>query len=247
MLDIEQQHAGGIGVVGAVDTGQPVVDVVLRQHDLLDAGEVLRLVVAQPEQLGRGEAGKRDVGGVTAQLILADLVVQVIDLLLGAAVIPQDAGADDLVGLIQHDKAVHLAACADAPDQRGIEAPQQRGDTVTDSVPPIGRLLLAPAGVGERDTVLTADNVVDPAGLVHQQQLDGGGAQINADVIHSGCSFLETEFLFKTILPVTPLHWQERVYKIIDISLDFASKRSAYNADLRGRALGPAGVSLLPA
>ena len=54
-------------------------------------------------------------------------------------------------------------------------------------------------------------------------------------------------YCLKTILPVTPLHWQERVYKIIDISLDFASKRSAYNADLRGRALGPAGVSLLPA
>ena len=152
--------------------------------------------LSRSQSNGRSEAGKRDVGGVTAQLVLADLVVQVIDLLLGAAVIPQDAGADDLVIFIQHDKAVHLAACADAPDQRGIEALQQRGDTVTDGVhQSAGSCSLQP-GWGNampysRLTILS----IRPVSSI-SSSLTAEVPQINADVIHSGFLLLGNRIPF---------------------------------------------------
>ena len=58
-----------------MDAGQLIVDVILRQHDFFDAGEVVRLVLLHPKQFGCGEACKGDVRGVTAQLVFADNAV----------------------------------------------------------------------------------------------------------------------------------------------------------------------------
>ena len=75
VLHVQQQHARCVGIVGAVDAGQLIVDVILRQHDFFDAGEVVRLVLPHPKQFGCGEACKGDVCGVTAQLVFADNAV----------------------------------------------------------------------------------------------------------------------------------------------------------------------------
>ena len=72
VFNVQQQHARSIGIIGAVYTGQLVVDVILRQHDLFDAGEVVRLVFPHPKQLWCGEACKGNVSGAPAQLLFAD-------------------------------------------------------------------------------------------------------------------------------------------------------------------------------
>ena len=72
VLNIQQQHAGGIGIVAGMDTGENVVDIVLGQHDLCNAPKVLRLVLLHPQQLGGGEACKGNVGSQIRQLLLAD-------------------------------------------------------------------------------------------------------------------------------------------------------------------------------
>ena len=59
---VEQQRARGVADLGGVRPGQAVADVVLGQEDLADPVPVLRLVLADPEQLGGGEAGQRGVG-----------------------------------------------------------------------------------------------------------------------------------------------------------------------------------------
>ena len=75
MLHVQQKHAGGIGIVAAVNAGEYVVYIILRQHDLRDLLEVFRLVLPHPENLGGGESGKGDVCRQRGQLIFADLIV----------------------------------------------------------------------------------------------------------------------------------------------------------------------------
>ena len=75
MLNVQQEHAGSIGVVAAVDAGQDVVYIILRQHDLGDLLEVLGLVLLHPQKLGSGEPGEGDVGSQFRQLLLADFVI----------------------------------------------------------------------------------------------------------------------------------------------------------------------------
>ena len=63
MLDVEEEHPGGIAIIGSEFTGEPIGDVVLRKKDLVDASEVLWLVVLHPEDFRGGEAGESDVAG----------------------------------------------------------------------------------------------------------------------------------------------------------------------------------------
>ena len=195
MLHIQQQHAGSIGVIGAVYAGQLVVDVVLRQHDLADLCKVLRLGIAHPQQFGGGKAGKCNVRGVLAQVFFANDVVQVFHLLLGAAVIPQNAGADHFVLCIQHHQAVHLAAGTNTGHLRSIKAVQQLRNACTDSVPPVSGVLLAPARMRECNGIFAAYNVGDLPVALHQQQLDCRGTQIDTNVVHEPFSFALCFFL----------------------------------------------------
>ena len=186
MLHVKQQHAGGVGVIAGVDARELVGQVVLREHDLCDLFEVFWLVFAHPEKLWRGEAREGNVGRQRGELVLADGIVEIVDLLEGTAVIPQNRRADDVVGFIQRDKAVHLAAGADARNFVCIKASQQLGDTGHDRAPPVLGLLLRPAGVREDERILVRDLVHDRAGFIHQQQLARGRAEIDTDKIH-GC------------------------------------------------------------
>ena len=195
VLHIQQQHAGSIGVIGAVYAGQLVVDVVLRQHDLADLCKVLRLGIAHPQQFGGGKAGKCNVCGVLAQVFFANDVVQVFYLLLGAAVIPQNAGADHFVLCIQHHQAVHLAAGTNTGHLRSIKAVQQLRNACTDSVPPVSGVLLAPARMRECNGIFAAYNVGDLPVALHQQQLDCRGTQIDTNVVHEPFSFALCFFL----------------------------------------------------
>ena len=61
--EVEQQRAGAIGLVHRVLAGQPEPHVVLGQQHVGDARPDVRLVVADPDQLGRGEPGQRVVAG----------------------------------------------------------------------------------------------------------------------------------------------------------------------------------------
>ena len=75
MLNVQQEHAGSIGVVAAVDAGQDVVYIILRQHDFGDLCKVFRFLLPDPQDLGRGKPGEGDVGSQFRQLLLADFVI----------------------------------------------------------------------------------------------------------------------------------------------------------------------------
>ena len=79
---------------------------------------------------------------------------------------------------------MHLAAGADARHLGGIKAPEQLRDALNTGSPPVSRVLLRPAGMGKIQIVLSGNFAEDGTAVVHQQQLGGGGTQVDSDVQH---------------------------------------------------------------
>ncbi len=117
--DIEERGSGSVGDFGGELAGQPEADIVLREQQLADAFEVVRFVVAHPEQFGKSEAGEDRVGDRFEDLFASHGPVDEIDLGLAALVAPDEGGADHGVGAVEDDQAMHLAGEADAADVRG--------------------------------------------------------------------------------------------------------------------------------
>ena len=121
---IQKQHAGGIGIIAAMYPGEDIVDIILGEHDLGDLRKVFRLILLHPEDFGGGKTGKCNVCSQCGKLVLADLVVEVIHLLGGSAVIPEDGRTDDLVIFVQHHQAMHLTAAADTGNAGCVKSGQ---------------------------------------------------------------------------------------------------------------------------
>ena len=96
--------------------GQLQADIVLGQQDVGGLGEDCRFVVGQPEQLGRCQAGH----GGDARYVAEgrDGGLEGFALGGGAAVVPQDRGAQGAVVGVEQDGAVHLAGQADRGGSR---------------------------------------------------------------------------------------------------------------------------------
>ena len=167
-----------------MDAGELVRQIVLREHDLCDFSEVFRLVFTHPEELRGSKAREGDVRRQSRELVLADGIVEIVDLLKRASVIPQNRRADDVIGCIQRDKAVHLAARADADDIVCVKALQKLRNTGRDRVPPVLGPLLRPAGVREAEGVFLCHSVQNIAVFCNKQQLARRRAEIDADKIH---------------------------------------------------------------
>jgi hypothetical protein len=176
--DVQQQRAGGVGDVGGVLSGEPEPDVVLGQGDARDLAVGVGLVVAQPQQLGRREAGQRAVAGQRDQLSEPDGGLDLLALGLGALIVPQDRGTQHAVFGVQRDQPVHLAAQADAggvADGRG-----QLGQDGLGGAPPVPGVLLRPAGARGGQGVLRLDPSQDPSIRVDRQPLGGRGPDVDA-------------------------------------------------------------------
>ena len=93
--EVEQQRPGAVGLVERVSAGQPVADVVLGQQHVGDAGPDLRLVLANPDQLGGGEPGQRVVAGDLDEPLRADGRADLVALGGRALVVPQDRRPQD--------------------------------------------------------------------------------------------------------------------------------------------------------
>ena len=167
MLHIQQKHSGCIGVIGAERSGQLVCQIILRQHDLADLRKILRLVFLHPEDLRSGKTCKRNICRILGQFVFSDLIVQVIGLLLGTAVVPQDRRADHMVFAVQDHQSVHLSAEADACHLRLVKAFGQFLDTFFALLPPVFRFLLRPARMRERKRIFAGYNIHDFSGTVH--------------------------------------------------------------------------------
>ena len=166
-------------------TGEAVCQIVLGQHDLCDLCEVLRLVLFYPQDLRSGESGEGDIGGVRGELFLSDDIVQIVRLLPGAAVVPEDGGADHVILRIQHHEAVHLTAEGDPCHLGSVLSVQQFLQSLQGLLIPVLGLLLRPPGMREKEGIFLGDDVQDLSFRIHEKELDGTGTQIDSDIQHN--------------------------------------------------------------
>ena len=75
---------------------------------------MLRLMLLHPQKLRRGKARKGDIPRIFRKLFLPDHLIQIVRLLTGSPVIPQNGRTDDSVFLIKNHQPVHLPSEADA-------------------------------------------------------------------------------------------------------------------------------------
>ena len=155
----------------------------MRQADGGRTRGVLRLVVAQPAQLGdRERRDRHQPDRVHPRRRAAELVDQVEGGLRGAGVVPQQRRAYDGAGLVEADHAVLLAADR---DRRDVVEPAGGRDRLLERVPPGVGVHLGALGMGggpaadQRTGVRVADD--DLAGL--GRGVDPGDERHAADCV----------------------------------------------------------------
>ena len=182
--NVVEEHPGRVRRVGAVHAREAIVDIVLGQHDLIDARKEFRLVFFHPQELWRRKARKGNIRRTRAERLPADSLVQIVDLIRCAPVVPENRGAYHAIRRVEHDKAVHLAARADACHLRAVMSAEKRRDSLLHRLPPCRGILFAPAGLRKVERIAAGHNVFNIARLVRQEQLARGRAEIDADVKH---------------------------------------------------------------
>ena len=117
---VKEGSARGVGNVCGGLAGEAQANEVLGQQHAPDLGVGVGLVLAHPQQLGRGEAFQRRVGGARDDFGQPDLAFDGLALRPGALVAPENGRPDRLVALVEERRAVHLAGEPDSPDGRGV-------------------------------------------------------------------------------------------------------------------------------
>ena len=177
--DVEEQRAGRVGDVCRVLAGQPQADVVLGQENASDAGVDVGLVLAQPEELRGSEARQSTVPRQPDELAEPEAILDLGALLPGPLVVPEDGRAEDAVGVVEGDEAVHLAG---EPDPRDAVA-SDLGERRLGRAPPVLRVLLRPPGLRSRQRVGLLGAREHLAVRGDPQRLDAGRADVEADQV----------------------------------------------------------------
>ena len=113
ILYIKDQHTGCIGYICAVYTRQLKCNVVLWQHDHFGSCKILRFLFLHPEDLRSGKSCKCNVGCILGQCLFSDHIIQIICLLLGTSIIPQNCRTDNVIIFIQSNHSMHLSTKTD--------------------------------------------------------------------------------------------------------------------------------------
>src|SRR4051812_8165356 len=121
-------------------------DVVFRQQYPAKALPEFRLVIADPEKLGKSEIGERRIARQLNDLPFAQLGIQPVALRLRSLIAPDECRAKDLVFLVQQNGSMHLARQPGTDDVCVGDTRQRRTNCRPGRFPPVMRILLSPPG-----------------------------------------------------------------------------------------------------
>ncbi len=144
---VEQERSRGFLHVHGVGTGHAIAHIIFRAEDMRDAGEDLRLMLADPEQFGEGEVGQRGVGGELDEPLAANRLVEPFAFGVGTLVAPDQRRAQDFSCGIEHDGSVHLAGESDGFDYVRRWPAIDVADGLLRGAPPVFGVLLGPSGL----------------------------------------------------------------------------------------------------
>ena len=186
---VQPQGAGGVGHVGDAVARQAQRHVILGQQDFTDGAKQRRLVLLQPQQLGRREAGHGQVARDGARLGHQRFEFHAFG--KGTRIVPQNGRAQHVLLLVEQRGAMHLARQRDATQagkRHRLGAADGR-DHVQRGVPPVFRVLLRPAGMGAGHAQGHAAAGQDGLRVVGQDGLDFGSADIDTEIGHDGSMY----------------------------------------------------------
>jgi hypothetical protein len=181
---VQQQHAAGVADVGGHLAGHAAADVIFGEQDFPGLVEVPGLVIAEPENFGSGETGQGRIGDHADQFgPPAGAALQLVALGRRSLIVPQQRAANDLVVLVEKNRAVHLAREADRLDVSRFEFGflDDRADGLDRGLPPVFRLLLAPQRLGVVRGVEARGLGQDFPLFVDRQRLGARGADVDAE------------------------------------------------------------------
>jgi UDP-3-O-[3-hydroxymyristoyl] glucosamine N-acyltransferase len=189
--DVEEEGAAGVGDFGGVLAGQAEADKILGEEDVagffVDAG----LVLADPKDFGCGKASE---GGVANEVdeagSAAGFGFDLVALLGGALIVPEEGGAEGARAVGEEDAAMHLTGQADGGDVRGAKAGGFEAGAcgANGGEPPVERVLLGPAGLGLADGVGGGGGGEDFAAIVADEGFGAAGADVDAEEVWHGLS-----------------------------------------------------------
>src|SRR5689334_1309917 len=133
-------------------------------------------MLAQPQQLRRGEPGQRAVARQLDETVEADQRLDLVALGLRALVVPEDRRADHRVGRVQRHQPVHLPGQAD-PGDLAVDQPVQR---LLGRPPPVLGILLRPARPRRRERIGDLAPLEHGAVLADRDRLDRRSPHIDA-------------------------------------------------------------------
>src|SRR5579875_1627649 len=128
-------------------TGEQKANLIFGQEHEPRLRVYLRLVIAYPQQLWRGEAGQRRITDILDKLARADLLGDPAALCVAALVGPDDTGTQNAILAIQQHNTVHLAGEAHPAHIRSVHAEasrrhQARANGRRGRLPPVVGILL---------------------------------------------------------------------------------------------------------
>src|SRR4051812_12329120 len=127
--------------------GESKTNIVFRQQHPAEPFPYLRLVVTYPKQFCQCEISERWIAGKLDNFVFTNFRVEPVALRLRTLVTPDQCRTQDLIVLIQQNRAVHLPG---KPDRGNVRSVKSRGrDRLAHSRPsgpiPILWILLCPA------------------------------------------------------------------------------------------------------
>ncbi len=145
---IEERRAAGIRNIGREIAAELEAQIVFGKQHGAHGAELLRFVVAHPQQLWQREAGENGIRGIAQHGAEAELRIDEIDLRLAALVAPDERGPNYLPLLVEQHKPVHLAGETDAAHRASIDAglAQHALNRQLPGAPPVFGRLLGPHG-----------------------------------------------------------------------------------------------------
>jgi hypothetical protein len=187
-VDVEQQRARGIAVVGHMRLAaaevphQPAVDGAEQQ--LATLGALLRTfhVVEDPAHLGRGEIGVDQQAGPLADQCLMPVGLQPLADGVALPRLPDDGVVDRLAGgTVPDHGGFALVGDAQRGDMARVDLPaaEQFGQRGIDAGEDLARVMLDPAGLREDLRELALRAADDVAGTVEQDRARTGGALVD--------------------------------------------------------------------
>ena len=185
--DIKHQGAGGVGHVDRAIPGQSESNVVFGQHHRADAAPVIGLVLADPQKLRKREIGKCGIAGKLDDASGAQLLIDLLTLRFGANVAPDQRGANDVISIVEHHSAVHLAGEADARDVITAQARllERLSNREAAGSPPVLGILLGPADLwGSEGRMLFGGGTHYMSVRVDDERARAAGSDVDAEYVN---------------------------------------------------------------